>query len=236
MRLVKLRHALLHDFLRGLGRRARRIHSRGERFRRRDHLVILRARNFFLLHQRFISPDVALGFGIIRFGLLQTRERRRLFPFGGRDAGLGVQHFGLTRRDARLRGALRDRDVRILCPQIRLCLQELCLRLLQGDFVVAGIHFRNELSCLNRLILFYVNGLDHTIDSRRDSIQMSVHLGIIGRFISPGVQPKCNGANKDHDTQNGCEKEGFAASLAVVAGCPRVVWFFHPELGGPRNR
>ncbi len=121
-----------------------------------------------------------MRFGVICFRLLQSRERRCLIPFGGRHTCLGVQNFGLTCRDARLRRALRDGDIRILRAQFRLCLEELRLHLFEGNLIVARIHFRNELARLDGLILFHVDGLDHTIDPRRDPVEVPVYLSIIG--------------------------------------------------------
>jgi len=109
------------------------------------------------------------------------------------------------------------------CPQIRLCLQELrCAA--PGDFVVAGIHSARAV-LPESMILFYVNGL--ITPSIRAVIPFRVRPPGHHRSIhKSGRTTKCNAPTRTTIPEwIFCEKEGFAASLAVVAGFPASFGF-----------
>ena len=145
-RLVELRLALVHHFLRGLGRGARGIDGSGECFGCPHHLVVFRPRNFVLVHQRLVARNVGLGLGVIRLHFQHARLRGQLVPLGGCDRGFGVRDFRFGRRNAGLRSALRDGQVRIFRALAGLRLQQLRLRLLDGNLVIARIQFNEQVA------------------------------------------------------------------------------------------
>ena len=83
--------------------------------------------------------------------------------------------------------ALCDREVRIFRSHLGLCFQQLRLSLLKRDFVIARIEFHQQLPRLHGLILFRVNRLHFAIDPRGNSVEVAVHLGIIGGFVGLGI-------------------------------------------------
>ena len=216
-RLIELGLALVHHFLRGLGRGPRGIDRGGQRLGRRDHAVVLGARNLVLIHQRLVPPNVALRLRVIRFDLLQSGHGRGLIPLGRRDTRFGVRDFGLARRNICLRSALRDRKIRIFRSHLGLCFQQLRLSLFQRDLIIARIEFHEQLSRLHGLIFFHVNRFHFAIDPRRNAVEVAVHLGVIGGFVGPGIQPERDRSDQEHGADNGRENQRPAPPLGVAA-------------------
>ena len=71
------------------------FNRRGQRGSRRDHLVILRARNFTLIHERFVAPDVVLRLDVIGNGLLQLGPRGLQLLARHGNSGASTLHFRL---------------------------------------------------------------------------------------------------------------------------------------------
>ena len=75
-----------------------RGHSGGARLRRRDCLVVLLLRNFLLVDQLLVAPQIVLRLDVIGFGLLQLRPRGFQLLARHRNSGACALHFGLRRR------------------------------------------------------------------------------------------------------------------------------------------
>ena len=121
VRLIELRLALLHHFLRGFCRGARRIHRSGQRLRRArppDRIASARLRfcpPALCSAQRRPAPwRYSLPLPAMRDGAAD------LIALRGGDTRFGVGDFGLARRHAGLRSALRDRQIWILARALRL--------------------------------------------------------------------------------------------------------------------
>ena len=148
-----------------------------------------------------------------------------MVPLGSRYRRFGVGDFGLACRHAGLRSALRDREIRIFRPLVGLRFHKLRLRLLHGDFIIARVEFDEHISRLHGLVLFHMDRFHIAIDPRRDAVEMSVHLSVVGGFVGAGIQPERNSSHKNHAAHDGREQERPAPPLGIAAGLVRIIGF-----------
>ena len=77
-----------------------------------------------------------------------------------------------------------------------------CLRVLDGDLVVAGIELGDDVAGLDELVLLDVD-LEHLAgDARTYLDEVAVDLGIVSVFAEGGAPPETGGDEREHDEDN----------------------------------
>ena len=214
-RLLPFGLGLRNHLLGGSGVRPGSGDSSGARPGRGDRLVILLVRNFLLVHQLFVAPDVVLRLDVIGDGLLQLGSRRLELLARHGNSGASALHFRLRRRQLAAGIDRRDRNVHLhgFGRGLGILIGGPGLR--HRHLVVLGINLDQRRARLHKLIVVDQKLDDVSGDTRADGVQVAINLRVVGGLVAAQVAPEKEAGHQQHNSAHdqGQAKAGIAGGL-----------------------
>ncbi len=170
-----------------------------------------------------VARQIGLGLGGVGLRFGQTRGGGFAIALGNSDGGFRVGDVGFGAGDVGAAFDLRDGNVGLLRGHLAAGLGDLGAGLIERDLEIARIEIHQRIARLHDLIVVHINARDGAVHARADGVQVSFHLGVVGGFELPRLEPKVDadaGGDQKEQEEDG---EGAAAAasdrrLGLLAG------------------
>ena len=177
------------------------------------HLIEFLLRNFFVLDEQRIAREIGLGFGGVGLRFGQAGGGGFAIALGNSHGGFRVGDVGFGAGDIGAVFDLRDGNIGLLRGHLAAGLRELGASLIDGDLEIARIEIHQRIARFHDLVVVDIHVGDGAVDARADGVQVSFHLGVVGGFELPRLEPKVE-AHSGGNQQDQKEDDEGAATAA----------------------
>ena len=205
--LSQLALRLGHLLGRGGGGGMRGRHGSAARFGRGDRLIELLLGYFLLVDQLLVSNQIVLRFDVVGLRLGHLGLGGFQLVFGNGDSGAGIFHVRFGNRD--LAGGIDrgNRNVDVQSLSAGFGIGQLRFGLIQRNLIILRIDFGEHRSGFHFLVVVHVDANHITGNARAERHQVSIHLGVVGRFV--GLEIFVGEKTADEQYQHNYDRDDF---------------------------